>query len=66
MGNTVWVLYHEDSVDGIFTSYRKAIHALMMRTGAAITHFESYMDIDMYIDGEETVWTISETELDKI
>lgn len=66
MENTAWVLFHKDDVSGVYTSYRQAIHALMMRAALPIYNFSSELGVDCYQDGNNSSWMIEEFELDKI
>lgn len=64
--NTIWILFHADLISGTYTSYRKAVQAMMMRAALPIAEFESDFGIDFFTDKDGAVWNIREFELDKI
>lgn len=63
--NTIWILFHADLIAGTFTSYRKAVQAMMKSATLPITEFEPGFDIDFFSD-KNSIWRIKEFELDNI
>ncbi len=66
MENSAWVLYRNDDVSGVYTSYRRAVQALMMRAALPIDSFLCEMGVDCYHDGAGDNWIIEEFDIDKI
>lgn len=66
MENSAWVLYRNDDVSGVYTSYRRAVQALMMRATLPIDHFMSELGIDIYHDNVGDHWMIEEFQVDEI
>lgn len=63
---TIFVLYHGANMIGIYSSYRKAVQAMMMKFTEPIYGFHSKMGVDFFTDNSEMDWAIREQEVDKI
>lgn len=64
--NTVYALFYKDDLAGVYTSYRRAVQALMTRMALPLTGFLSEFDIEFYTDANNNTWMIREVELDEI
>lgn len=64
--NEVWILSRGDRLNGVFTSYRKAVQALMMRAHLPLTDFMSDFGVDFFTAANDEVWAIEPKEVDKI
>lgn len=63
--NTVYVVFLGEEVKGVFTSYQRAIHSVMMHAKLPIIHFCSEFGVDFY-NTDTQQWAIEEHELDEI
>lgn len=61
-----YVLFKEEEVQGVYTDFRRAIHALMRRAKLPIKDFALDLGHDYYTDSAENLWIIEPHEVDKI
>lgn len=64
--NEVWILSRGDHLVGVYTSYRKAVHALTMHAHLPLTDFMFDFGVDFFTASNDEVWTIEPKEVDKI
>ena len=62
----VFVLYYGADMKGIYSTYQKAVHAMMMHFEQPLYGFHRSMGVDFFTDGGNHDWAIKEQEVDKI
>lgn len=62
----MFILYHGPKLIGIYSTYQKAVHAMMMNFTEPIYGFHRNMGVDFFTDGSDMDWAIKEQEVDKI
>lgn len=62
----IWILSRGEHLNGVYTSYQKAVHALMMRAILPLNEFLSDFGVDFFTAANGEVWTIESKEVDRI
>lgn len=64
--NEVYILMRGDELRGVYSSYQRAIHSLMINCSGGIKEFSYQFGVDFFTDMNNKTWSIESKELDEM
>lgn len=62
----VFVLMKDSTLYGIYSSYKKAVHAIVVNAEFPICDFSSQFGVDLFTDNVSVIWSIESKTMDKM
>ena len=62
----VFVLMKNSTLYGIYSSYKKAVHAIMVNAESPICDFSSQFGVDFFTENLSAIWSIESKTMDKM
>lgn len=64
--NEVWVLSKDTELFGVYSTYQKAMHAIMMNACLPLSDFSYQFGVDFYTDSTNRVWSLESKTMDEM
>ena len=64
--NEVYILTRGDELYGVYSTYQKPIHSIMINFGAVIKDYTYQFGVDFFTDNCDVTWSIEPKTMDEM